>query len=295
MQIWKHLLLPRVILITCQDQESEVELDLELKSRPSCARIPALLHVSHEARTVALEHYELAFRWKVPTVLAELDMLPPPQDGIDPMAIAAPKWSEPRIYFNFEQDALFLLGELEPCTSTGFNSPMTYFLEREETKRVRNVAVAFRALRHGESGSQQIFGTLFHVVDRIKPANGRVLVCVNVGDEMTHTLMGGEAPLVPGGLDYASRKRLSRPPRSEPSDIVIGSIGRLSLDDEVDQREILERYQRHSEAPQSQDDNIIQQIWDNWFRGSIVTSSLADMKFWLVRESELEQRIGETL
>lgn len=295
LQIWGHLLLPRIILITCQDHENEAELNLELSWRPSCSRIPVLLHVDHEARTIALQHYELAFGWKVPTVLAELDILPPARDGHNLVAMAAPQWTEPRIHFNFEQDTVFLLGELEPYTLSGFNSPMTYFLGREETKRVKNVAVAFRALRYGESGSQQIFATLFHVVDRMKPPNGRVLVCVNEGDEMTHALMGGEAPLVPGGLDYATRKRLSRPPHGEPTDLVIGTIGRLSLDDEVDQREIMARFQRHSEVPQTQEDNVIQQIWSNWFRGSIVTSSLADIEFWLIRENELEQHIRESL
>ncbi|KAK6071312.1 hypothetical protein SCUP515_07923 [Seiridium cupressi] len=294
LQIWKYLLLPRIILVTCQDHDSKMELDLELRSRPSRRLVPAMLHVNHEARSVALEHYEIAFGWKVPTVLADLDIQPFSQNHNDePLGLATPQWTEPHIYFNFAQDALFLLGELEPCTATGFNSPLTYFLDREETKRVRKVAVAFRALRHGESGSQQVFGTLFHVVDRIKPPNGRILICVNEGDELTHTLMGGEAPLVPGGMDYATRRRLSRVRQSEPNDIVIGSIGRLSLDDEVDRREILERYQRHDATPQTQEENIIQQIWRNWYRGSIVTSSLANMKFWLIREGELEGYIKE--
>ncbi|KAK6193172.1 hypothetical protein LQW54_012725 [Pestalotiopsis sp. IQ-011] len=287
LQIWNHLLQPRIILITCQDHESASEADLDLSARPSCRLVPALLHVSHEARTVALGHYELAFGWKVPTVLADLDVVPRSHNNEEPLGVVTPQWTEPRIYFNFEHDALFLLGELEPCTSAGFNSPMTYFLDREETKRVKKVAVAFRALRHGESGSQQVFGTLFHVVDRIKPTDGRILVCVTEGDELTHALMGGEAPLVPGAMDYATRRSLSRARQNEPSDVRIGTIGRLSLEDAVDRREILERYQRHDATPRTQDENIIQQIWKNWFRGSFVASSLTGMKFWLIREGDL--------
>lgn len=297
LQIWSHLLLPRIILITCQDHETASEADSELTARPSCRLVPALLHVNHEARTVALGHYELAFGWKVPTVLADLDVLPQsPHAHEEPLGIVTPQWTEPRIYFNFEQDALFLLGELEPCTSAGFNSPMTYFLDREETKRVKKVAVAFRALRHGESGSQQVFGTLFHVVDRIKPANGRVLICVTEGDELTHALMGGEAPLVPGAMDYATRRRLSRARHHDgPNDVIMSTIGRLSLDDEVDRREILERYQRHDATPRTQEENIVQQIWQNWFRGSLLSSSLTNMKFWLIREGDLGKHIREAI
>ncbi|KAH8204043.1 hypothetical protein TruAng_001854 [Truncatella angustata] len=293
LQIWDHMLLPRVILITCQDHESKVEMDSELSGRPSCRLVPALLHVNREARSVALEHYELTFSWKVPTALADLDILPPSSEFEESRRLATPQWTEPHVYFNFRQDALFLLGELEPSTYMGFNSPMTYFLNREDTKRVRKVAVAFRALGHGESGSQQVFGTLFHVVDRIMPPDRKVFICVNEGDELTHTLMGGDAPLVPGGLDYATRRTLSRGHQRVPSDIVIDSISRFSLDDEVDRREILERYQRHESTPQTQESNLIQQIWNNWFRGNIMTSSLADMKFWLIREGELRKFINE--
>ncbi len=61
---------------------------------------------------------------------------------------------------------LYLAGELEPHDSFGFNSPMAYFVGRGDAARVRRVAVAFAALGYGETASQQIFGSLFHVVDR---------------------------------------------------------------------------------------------------------------------------------
>ncbi|KAI1855313.1 hypothetical protein JX266_000178 [Neoarthrinium moseri] len=292
LQIWALLLQPRILLISCQDPENAAEQESELALRPTCRLVPVLLHVNREARSVGLAHYELAWSWKVPAILADMDLVSSSWDLDVAPVRETPRWSEPRVYFNFQQDAVFLLGELEPCTSTGFNSPMTYFLDREDTKRVRTVAVAFRALRHGESGSQQIFGALFHIVDRIKPPSGRVLVCVNEGDEWTHGLMGGESPLVPGeSVAYGTRQRESRLRQGEPEVVHSSLVGRLSLDDEVDRRELSERYQRQARDPPKQEDNVIQKIWRDWYRGSIVTSSLADMQFWLVRESDLGRHV----
>ncbi|KAK8039740.1 hypothetical protein PG993_008151 [Apiospora rasikravindrae] len=77
-----------------------------------------------------------------------------------------PDWTEPHVYFNFERDALYLVGELEPYDDVGLATPMIYFLRKEDTARVRCAALAFSALKYGETGPQQIFGTLFHVVDR---------------------------------------------------------------------------------------------------------------------------------
>ncbi|KAI0124935.1 hypothetical protein BJ170DRAFT_635743 [Xylariales sp. AK1849] len=296
LQIWGHILLPRTILISCQDPDNATEQNFELSSRPSCRLVPALLHVNHEARTLALAHYELAFSWKIPAVLADMDLIAPSRDSIRGLVSESPKWSEPHIYFNFENDALFLLGELELYTESGFNSPMTYFLRREDTARVRRVAVAFRALRYGENGPQQIFGTLFHVVDRIKPPNGKFSICVNEADEMTHVLMGGERPLVIGenegsGMDYATRRMGSRLRQREGD--VAGLHDQLGLDDEVDSRELWERYQRQARGGSTQEDNVIQKIWRDWYRGSIVTSSLATMEFRLIREGELERHVRE--
>ncbi|RYC64626.1 4-nitrophenylphosphatase/Acid phosphatase [Xylaria longipes] len=63
--------------------------------------------------------------------------------------------SPPRTWFNFALDAVYLLGELEPCDSFGFNSPMTYFIPSQTARRVRKAAVSFGALRYGETFGQQ--------------------------------------------------------------------------------------------------------------------------------------------
>jgi hypothetical protein len=271
LQIWAHLLSPRILIISCIEPSTAAEQAAALAARPSARLVPVLLHVNREARTLALSHYELAFSWKVPTVLADMDLLSPPTPSSSPRrsrgsggavqpVVGAPTWSEPRVYFNFARDAVYLLGELEPCTESGFNSPMTYFLSRADTARVRRVAIAFRALGFGENGTQQIFGTLFHVVDRLKPADGRVLVCVTEADEWTHALMGGDAPLIPGGdghYDY--------------------------------------RYAMRERVGDKEDVNVVQKIWRDWYRGSIVTSSLAEMEFNLIREAELERYMSESI
>lgn len=295
-QIWNHCLLPRIVIVSCQDPENATEQNGELTQRPSCRLVPVLLHVNREARFLALAHYEPTFSWKVPSVLADMDLMSAAWSSEH-----GPKWSEPHVYFNFEHDTLFLLGELEPCTAAGdFNSPMTYFLNREDTRRVRRVAVAFRALRHGESGAQQIFGTLFHVVDRLRPADDRVLICVTERDEMTHALMGGEAPLVPsngaGWVDYATKRRESRSRRREAGQHTAAElVGDLSLDDEVDHRELVARYQRQAAGAPSQDDNLVQKIWREWYnRSTYFTSSLASIKFWLIREGDLEGHVHGT-
>jgi hypothetical protein len=287
-QIWNQCLQPRVILVSCQTPDNFTEQDEELSRRPRCRMVPVLLHVNREARFMALSHYELALSWKVPSVLADMDLVTPAWSSEH-----GPKWSEPHVYFNFEHDALFLLGELEPSTAGGeFNSPMTYFLHREDTRRVRRVAVAFRGLRHGESGAQQIFGTLFHVVDRLRPADDRVLICVTERDEMTHALMGGEAPLVPsngaGWVDYATRRRESRSRCREAGQQIAELVDDLSLYDMVDHNELVARYERQAAGAPSQEDNFIQKIWREWYnRSTYFTSSLAKIKFWLIREGDL--------
>ncbi|KAH8678110.1 hypothetical protein BX600DRAFT_431409 [Xylariales sp. PMI_506] len=360
LQIWSCLLLPRIIMVSCQDANSAAEQDLELSARPSRPLVPVLLHVNHEARALALAHYELAFSWKVPAVLADMDLLASSwdadhyhhfnhhgnggagaggadNDGDAAAAAAAaattaepPRWSEPRVYFNFEHDALFLLGELELYTSAGFNSPMTYFLRREETARVRRVAVSFRALRYGESGSQQIFGTLFHVVDRLsQPRGGRVLVCVTEADELTHALMGGAGPLVAASLssycssgdgaesrevpDYAAMRRRQRDlllaaQRQRQQDAaaataegggggLVGSntavVAEPGQHDEVDHRDLWEGYERHARGSGRLEDNVMQKIWRDWYRGSIVRSSLASMEFKLIREVDVRRHIQQ--
>ncbi|KAK8086299.1 hypothetical protein PG994_001273 [Apiospora phragmitis] len=287
--------------------------------------VPAVLHVNHEARTRTLErHYALAFSWKVPHVFAYMDGRPNQNRTIHQHNIngsssssalgsggdQTPHWSEPHVYFNFERDALYLLGELEPYDEFGFNSPMTYFLRREDTARVRCVALAFSALKYGETGSQQIFGSLFHVVDRFplctiatpeltptapginggggssssnvqgEVINGssssstttskipdqpepHVLICVMPGDEWTHALLGGTEP-----LSQRNRERQQR--QSENG----GQLARTDSEE-------------HEEEPE-EPENVLQKIWTDWYRGSIVRSRMASVRFKLITEDELE-------
>lgn len=368
---------PRIVLASCiiQGLDAEGEGDQgateaqqlkELTSRRACRFVPAILHANHEARTRALErHYEPTFSWKVPHVFASLDRnpthhhqngsaylsgAPALNDNGDAVASGSggsrrrrrssggiPAWSQPHVYFNFERDALYLLGELEPYDSFGFNSPMTYFLRKEDTERVRCVAVAFSALKFGETGSQQIFGSLFHVVDRFPlcstatpaptpaasttaitsggsgAANGddngsssvmggeyggdgarkaeqqeqpHVLVCVTPNDEWTHALLGGTEPLVKGhrggweqqrdfGHMPQSQRHQERQQRRNENN---GGGGGGPATSSEEQRE---------EEPE-EPENVVQKIWTNWYRGSIVKSRMADVQFKLITEDDLE-------
>ncbi|KAI1139497.1 hypothetical protein F5Y05DRAFT_324728 [Hypoxylon sp. FL0543] len=266
LKIWEYLLTPRIVAIACLDAEApppdeEPEEpwtsfpELEVPRPPA---VPVLLLINRETRALALKRYSPAFAWKVPYVLLHNDS--PFSSSSSPPSVSASTWSRPRAWFDYARDAVYLLGELEPCDSYGFNSPMAYFLDREEALRVRRLAVAFAALRYGESGSQHIFGALFHVVDRFARLDGNVLVAVAPRDELTHALMGGEAPLVPpGDVD------------GEDGEEGEGR-GETNMGDEV---------------------NFVQRIWRDWYRGTLVTSSLASVQFELVRESDLPQHIAK--
>ncbi|KAH8167016.1 hypothetical protein CIB48_g1236 [Xylaria polymorpha] len=171
--------------------------------------------------------------------------------------------SPPRTWFNFDLDAVYLLGELEPCDSFGFNSPMTYFIPSQTARRVRKAAVSFGALGYGETGGQQIFGALFHVVDRFPPLadDGEVLVCVTERDEWTHAMMG---PTDTG------------PRRKWGAGLVLtmwdGAGGGGAADDEGE-------------------GNVVQKIWRDWYRGAIVTSPLKNLRFSLIPEHDLESYV----
>jgi len=90
------------------------------------------------------------------------------------------------VWFNFRLDGLLLLGELEPFDAYGFNSPMVYFLRREDARRVRHVAIAYEELHLGVFESEAVFGSLFHVVDRFAGAE-RLLITATARDaEVQH-------------------------------------------------------------------------------------------------------------
>ncbi|KAI0860298.1 hypothetical protein F4860DRAFT_226038 [Xylaria cubensis] len=191
--------------------------------------------------------------------------------------------SPPRTWFNFALDAVYLLGELEPCDSFGFNSPMTYFIPSQTARRVRKAAVSFSALRYGGTGGQQIFGALFHVVDRFPPSpdDGEVLVCVTERDEWTHAMMGYGTPLV----DERERRRRLLEARINNSDNVDAAVGR-----EIGVGAVTAR-QLPDDDDEAEGGNVVQKIWRDWYRGAIVTSPLKNLRFSLIPESDLEHHV----
>ncbi|KAK1542823.1 hypothetical protein CPAR01_06210 [Colletotrichum paranaense] len=141
--------------------ETKEEQDTRIFN-PTC---PLILLISRESRALGLKHYELAFGWRISALLSDTPIARPP-----------------RVWFNFALDALYLVGELEAYDQYGFNSPMVYFLRKEDTRRVRHVACAFEELHYPEQESDQIFGCLWHVVDRFAGAK-RLMVAVTPRDE----------------------------------------------------------------------------------------------------------------
>ena len=171
LKVWEYLVQPRIVIAACFDEQRVPEKRAQLARRASHLPAPVLLHICREARQLALKHYELAFSWRVPSMLAR------------------PRASEARVWFNFEQDTLFLLGELEPYDSSNINAPMVYFLNRGDTRRVRHVACAFEELHFGEVESEQIFGCLFHAIDSF-PGAQRLLITSTDDDLKRHTMIG---------------------------------------------------------------------------------------------------------
>ncbi|KAL0940892.1 uncharacterized protein CTRU02_203655 [Colletotrichum truncatum] len=184
LKIWSYLIVPRVVTACCFERDprlpsrreafkkrsggassrgdDEEEEGSGMVFNPTC---PVILRVCHESRALGLEHYELSFGWKISALLSDTPIARPP-----------------RAWFNFRLDALYLVGELEAYDQYGFNSPMVYFLRREDTKRVKHVACAFEELHYPEQESDQIFGCLWHVVDRFSGAR-RLLLAVTPRDE----------------------------------------------------------------------------------------------------------------
>ncbi|KAK3897519.1 hypothetical protein C8A05DRAFT_38930 [Staphylotrichum tortipilum] len=176
LKIWSFLIQPRVILAACLSAHTQASKHAQLRQRPRCRPVPVLLHVCREARALALRHYELAFAWKIPHRLAG------PETGV------LPGGGEARVWFNFALDAVLLLGELEPYDQYGFHSPMVYFLGREDTHRVRHVACAFSELGLHLYEADQVFGSLFHVIDMF-PAAERLVITTTEEDVETRHLV----------------------------------------------------------------------------------------------------------
>lgn len=166
LRIWSELVQPRIIVACClQRDEYLPQRRRNLDSISRGTATPVLLHVNRESRYLALQHYETAFSWRISKLLSDTP-------------VSAPA----RVWFNFALDAVYLTGELEAYDSYGFNSPMVYFLRREDTRRVLHIACPFAELGYPRQESDQVFGCLWHVVDGF-PAAKRLLLTVGEGDE----------------------------------------------------------------------------------------------------------------
>ncbi|KAF4462538.1 hypothetical protein FALBO_10646 [Fusarium albosuccineum] len=166
LKIWSCLIQPRIIVVCCLQRDERLdERRHELNSRSHGRATPVLLHINRESRYLALQHYELAFSWRISKLLSDTPVSAPAQ-----------------VWFNFAIDAVYLSGELEAYDSYGFNSPMVYFLKREDTRRVRHVACVLAELGYPRQESDQVFGCLWHVVDGFSSVE-RLLLTVGEGDE----------------------------------------------------------------------------------------------------------------
>ncbi|KAI1329299.1 hypothetical protein F5Y16DRAFT_105882 [Xylariaceae sp. FL0255] len=303
LKIWEYLIAPRIVGVGCLCQdESSPPVEEQHKNlwgpwdsisntsspRKKTSPIPVLLHVNHETRELALKHYELSFEWKVPRVLAGMDLYhhsePPPGPN--------PGHSPPRTWFNFHLDAIYLVGELEPCDSFGFNSPMSYFVSSRDSRRVRTTAIAFRALRYGETGGQQIFGALFHVVDRFVPHDGRVFVAITEDDEVTHAMMGNEERLIPVTVLALAEKGAG-----ELDGIVGAAEGEGSWNGNGTgsrNAPFVRAHDLRRRKAEIDSVNAVQKIWREWYRGALINAPLAQMEFVLVREDELEGHVYDS-
>ncbi|KAM7209454.1 hypothetical protein V8F20_000192 [Naviculisporaceae sp. PSN 640] len=188
LKIWHCLIRPRIVLAACLSSRPSTHKPLyrKISQRPKRRYFPILLHICSESRAYALEHYELTFPWKTPHRLrasspsysysysaASSRQSPTKSAQNEKENFTENGYNPAKVYFNYELDTLFLLGELEPSDGHGFNAPMVYFLRREDTSRVRHVACAFEELHLGVYDTDLIFGSLFHIVDRFPSARGK--------------------------------------------------------------------------------------------------------------------------
>lgn len=166
-RVWESLVQPRIVVACCLQQGDTLEdRKKELQGRTTRgSAVPVLLHVNRETRKLARKHYELTFGWRISKRSSDTPVSRPA-----------------RVWFNFQLDALFLTGDLEAYDSYGVNAPIVYFLQLDDTKRVRHVACAFKELGYPARESAQISGCLWHVVDRF-PGVDRLLLTVAEGDE----------------------------------------------------------------------------------------------------------------
>lgn len=251
-KIWAYTIVPRIVVGCCLHRADEDHDGASLRARKEELQrrstkqyaVPALLHVNQEARVEGLKHYELTFGWRISKLLSD-----------------TPTSAPPNTYFNFDLDCLLLTGDLEAYDSYGFNSPMVYFMRREDTFRIRHVACCFKELGYPEQESDQIFGCLWHVVDRFPKAK-RLLLTVGEGDE-ERLGWGGKRVLTDGGgTNGGGLRGISGSVRAMGGEGGVGGLG-----EEV---------------------NVMQKIWSGWMSGTTVTNStMADKEMLMVREEEL--------
>ncbi|RYP29236.1 hypothetical protein DL767_006835 [Monosporascus sp. MG133] len=367
LRVWEYMLAPRIVQVTCVESSSSsspssrrergIGRERGAQGEQQQQQVPVLLHVNRETRALALSHYELAFGWRVPHVLAmnvnnaggsgapgayyypayhyHHETLPapaptppsssahassPPNPAPPPQRPMIKTGSEPRTYFSFARDALYLRGELEPHDSFGFNSPAAYFVSRADAARARRVAVEFAALRYGESaGLQQIFGSLFHIVDWFGPARrerrrgagggGGGWARAGEGGGLDGDRKGeGKAAAAADGSGLAGNTILvAVTAADEATHALLGGEGPLIRDeDRGGKREDEEVWRRDYGGSgeqvggggrsvtrkdgegQEEELNIIQRIWRDWYR-EFVRSARAGVRFKLVREEDLER------
>lgn len=216
------------------------------------------------------------------TTTTTRDQIPRTSTKFTSTYVAGRTSSPPRTWFNFDLDVVYLLGELEPCDIFGVNNPMAYFIPAQTTRRVRKTAVSFGALRYGETGGQQIFGALFHVIDRFVRASAssdgddEVFICVTERDEWTHAMMGHDTGLVDERYRYRHGYGHTNTNSNNGNNAPLPTANRDVNDGEG-----------------NGDGNVVQNIWRSWYRGSIVTSPLANLRFSLIPQNDLEHYVHE--
>jgi hypothetical protein len=155
LQIWEYLIQPRIVLVAYIDPRNDDLGHAQLWRHPYKPATPALLHVNHESRALALQHYEQAFSWMSPA------------DSTRP--------TEPHAWFNFGLDALWFHGGLDVHGLHDHVTPMVSGFASDDARRVRHVAITLRALRRTRHPPDQEHGMLYSISQTFSSAQ-RLLI-----------------------------------------------------------------------------------------------------------------------
>ncbi|RYP52029.1 hypothetical protein DL768_002712 [Monosporascus sp. mg162] len=330
LRVWEYMLAPRIVQVRCA-QSSDLPPSLPRERRigrkggaqgeQQQQQVPVLLHVNRETRALALSHYELAFGWRAPGIyyypqshyyIHETFPPPSPPPTSSPTHTSSPPRrppmietsSEPRTYFSFAQDALYLRGELKPLDSFGLSNPGAFFVSRADAVRARRVVIEFDAL---VQGPQTIFGSLFHIVDRFGAAGRgwkRGVGREGEGGGLDGDGKGESKAAVAGGSGFAGNTILVAVTAVNEAAAVLPGGKRPLIRDEDrggkrDDEEVWRRdnggsgeqaggdgdVTRKDGEGREEEPNCIQKVWRDWYRGS----TLAGVRFKLVREEDLER------